>query len=256
LVIAGSAPAIHYGAVFRPCCHRSSEIIATMSKLSIIMPVLDEGDGIAAALDALADLRALGTEVIVVDGGSRDATVQRARLRADRVISTPRGRALQMNAGAATAAGNVLLFLHADTRLPPDADHIVLRGLDRSGRAWGRFDVEIDGRNPLLAVVAALMNIRSRLTGIATGDQAIFVRRDAFRAAGAFAEIPLMEDVALCKRLKRVSRPLCLRERAVTSGRRWETNGVVRTVLLMWRLRLAYFFGADPQSLARQYGYE
>jgi rSAM/selenodomain-associated transferase 2 len=150
----------------------------------------------------------------------------------------------------------VLLFLHADTRLPPDADHIVLRGLDRSGRAWGRFDVEIDGRNPLLAVVAALMNIRSRLTGIATGDQAIFVRRDAFQAAGTFATIPLMEDVALCKRLKRVSRPLCLRERAVTSARRWETNGVVRTVLLMWRLRLAYFFGADPQALARQYGYE
>jgi rSAM/selenodomain-associated transferase 2 len=227
-----------------------------MSKLSIIMPALDEGDGIAAALDALANLRALGTEVIVVDGGSRDATVQRARLRADRVISAPRGRALQMNAGAATAVGNVLLFLHADTRLPPDADHIVLRGLDRSGRAWGRFDVKIDGRNPLLAVVAVLMNIRSRLTGIATGDQAIFVRRDAFHAAGAFAAIPLMEDVALCKRLKRMSRPLCLHERAVTSGRRWETNGVVRTVLLMWRLRLAYFLGADPQALARQYGYE
>jgi rSAM/selenodomain-associated transferase 2 len=256
LVIAGSAPPIHYGAVLQQRSRRSSEIIVAMSKLSIIMPVLDEGDGIAAALDALADLRALGTEVIVVDGGSRDATVQRARLRADRVISAPRGRALQMNAGAATAAGNVLLFLHADTRLPPDADHILLRGLDRSGRVWGRFDVEIDGRNPLLAVIAALMNIRSRLTGIATGDQAIFVRRDAFQAAGAFAAIPLMEDVALCKRLKRVSRPLCLRERVVTSGRRWETNGVVRTVLLMWRLRFAYFFGADPQSLARQYGYE
>jgi rSAM/selenodomain-associated transferase 2 len=227
-----------------------------MSKLSIIMPVLNEGNGIAAALDALVDLRALGTEVIVVDGGSRDGTVQRARLGADLVISAPRGRALQMNAGAATAAGNVLLFLHVDTRLPADADYIVLNGLHRSGRAWGRFDVAIEGRNPLLAVVATFMNIRSRLTGIATGDQAIFVRRDAFQSAGAFAAIPLMEDIAFCKRLKRVSRPLCLRERAVTSGRRWETNGVVRTMLLMWRLRLAYFFGADPQALARQYGYE
>jgi rSAM/selenodomain-associated transferase 2 len=227
-----------------------------MSKLSIIMPVLDEGEGIAAALDALVDLRALGTEVIVVDGGSRDATVQRARMRADRVISASRGRALQMNAGAEKSSGDVLLFLHADTRLPADAEHIVLNGLQRSGRTWGRFDVKIDGRNPLLAVIARLMNIRSRLTGIATGDQAIFVRREAFRAAGGFTAIPLMEDIALSKRLKRVSRPLCLRECVVTSGRRWENHGVLNTMLLMWRLRLAYFFGADPQALARRYGYE
>ena len=227
-----------------------------MSKLSIIVPVLNEGEGVAATLDALADLRALGTEVIVVDGGSRDATIQRARLRADRVISAPRGRALQMNAGAAKASGDVLLFLHADTRLPADADHVVLNGLDRSGRAWGRFDVKIDGRHPLLLVVGWLMGLRSRLTGIATGDQAIFARRDAFQAAGGFAEIPLMEDIALCKRLKRVSRPLCLRERVVTSGRRWEKNGVLNTMVLMWRLRLAFFFGADPKELAQHYGYE
>src|SRR5262249_36200901 len=227
-----------------------------MSKLSIIMPVFNEGEGIAATLDALADLRALGTEVIVVDGGSRDATIQRARLRADRVISAPRGRALQMNAGAAKAAGDVLLFLHADTRLPAHADYVVLKGLERSGRAWGRFDVSIDGRSPLLAVVGRLMNLRSRLTGIATGDQAIFAQRDAFQAVGGFPEIPLMEDVALRKRLKRVSRPLCLAERVVTSGRRWETHGVLSTMVLMWRLRFAYFLGADPKELARQYGYE
>jgi rSAM/selenodomain-associated transferase 2 len=230
--------------------------MSSVSKLSIIVPVLDEGEGIAASLDALARMRALGTEVIVVDGGSRDATIQRARLRADRVISAPRGRALQMNAGAAKAAGDVLLFLHADTRLPADADHVVLKGLERSGRAWGRFNIRIDGRSPLLFVVGWLMNIRSQLTGIATGDQAIFVRRDAFHEAGGFAEIPLMEDIALCKRLKRVSRPLCLSERAVTSGRRWDQHGVLPTVLLMWRLRLAYFFGADPKELAQQYGYE
>jgi rSAM/selenodomain-associated transferase 2 len=227
-----------------------------MSRLSIIIPALNEGDGIAAALDGLADLRALGVEVIVVDGGSRDATVQRARARADRVISAPRGRALQMNAGAEKACGDVLLFLHADTRVPADADHIVLNGLARSGRAWGRFDVRIDGERLLLVAVARLMNIRSRLTGIATGDQAIFVRRDAFHTVGGFPAIPLMEDIALSKRLKRVSRPLCLRACAVTSGRRWDKNGVVSTVLLMWRLRLAYFFGADPKALARQYGYE
>jgi rSAM/selenodomain-associated transferase 2 len=230
--------------------------MSSVSKLSIIVPVLDEGEGIATSLDALARMRALGTEVIVVDGGSRDATIQRARLRADRVISAPRGRALQMNAGAAKAAGDVLLFLHADTRLPADADHVVLKGLERSGRAWGRFNVRIDGRSPLLLAVGWLMNVRSQLTGIATGDQAIFVRRDAFREAGGFAEIPLMEDIALCKRLKRVSRPLCLSDRAVTSGRRWDQHGVLPTILLMWRLRLAYFFGADPKDLAQQYGYE
>jgi rSAM/selenodomain-associated transferase 2 len=226
-----------------------------MAKLSIIMPVLDEGEGIAATLDALADLRALGTEVIVVDGGSRDATIQRARLRADRVISAPRGRAVQMNAGAAAATGDVLLFLHADTTLPHDADHVVLNGLERSGRAWGRFDVRIAGRHPLLRVVGFCMSLRSRLTGIATGDQAIFVRREAFQAAGGFPEIALMEDIALSKRLKRASRPLCLSERVVTSGRRWEEHGVAATILLMWRLRLAFFFGADPDELARRYGY-
>ena len=227
-----------------------------MSKLSIIMPVLDEGEGVAATLDALADMRSLGVEVIVVDGGSRDATIQRARPRADRVISAPRGRASQMNAGAQKASGDVLLFLHADTRLPADADHLVLNGLERSGRAWGRFDLNIEGRHPLLHVVGRLISLRSRLTGIATGDQAIFVRRDAFNAAGGFAAIPVMEDIALCKRLKRMSRPLCLRECVITSGRRWEKNGVLRTIMLMWRLRVSYFFGADPKRLARQYGYD
>jgi len=132
----------------------------------------------------------------------------------------------------------------------------VLNGLERSGRVWGRFDVEIEGRSPLLVIIAWIMNLRSRLTGIATGDQAMFVRRDAFRTAGGFAAIPLMEDIDLCKRLKRASRPLCLRERVVTSGRRWEKGGVLHTVVLMWRLRLAYFFGADPKELARRYGYE
>jgi glycosyltransferase involved in cell wall biosynthesis len=203
-----------------------------MSKLSIIIPVLNEGDNIAAALDALAHLRALGTEVIVVDGGSRDATVERAKLRADRVVLAPRGRALQMNAGAERASGDVLLFLHADTRLPAEASRLVLNGLDQSRRVWGRFDVKIDGRSRLLPVVAWLMRLRSRLTGIAPGDQAI------------------------CKRLKRLGRPLCLHACVTTSGRRWEKNGVLSTILLMWRLRFAYFLGADPNQLARQYGYE
>ena len=227
-----------------------------MSRLSIIVPVLDEGDVVASMLDGLAGLRALGVEVIVVDGGSRDATVERARLRADRVLAAPRGRATQMNAGAARASGDVLLFVHADTRLPADAEHVVLDGLRRSGRAWGRFDVKIEGRHPLLPLIAWSMNLRSRLTGIATGDQAIFVNRKAFDDAGGFPLLPLMEDIALCRRLKRVGKPLCLREYVVTSGRRWERNGTVPTILLMWKLRLAFFLGADPINLAHQYDHE
>jgi rSAM/selenodomain-associated transferase 2 len=226
-----------------------------MARLSIIMPVLNEGEGIAGTLDALAELRALGAEIVVVDGGSHDATIQRARLRADRVIPAARGRASQMNAGAEKASGDVFLFLHADTRLPREADHLVLDGLERSGATWGRFDVTIEGRAALLPLVAWFMNLRSRLSGVATGDQAMFVKRESFRAVGGFPAIALMEDIALSKRLKRLGRPLCLRARLITSGRRWERHGVVRTILLMWRLRLAFFFGADPAVLARRYGY-
>jgi rSAM/selenodomain-associated transferase 2 len=226
-----------------------------MARLSIIMPVLDEGERIADALDALAELRALGVEVIVVDGGSQDATVQRARLRADRVLTAPCGRAVQMNAGAAEASGDVLLFLHADTRLPAEAERLVLDGLARSGHDWGRFDVTIEGRPTMLRLVALMMNLRSGITAIATGDQAIFVKRDVFRAVGGYPDIPLMEDIALSKRLKRTGRPLCIRAHVITSGRRWETHGVWRTILLMWRLRLAYFLGADPARLAKRYRY-
>ena len=221
--------------------------------LSIIIPALNEAANIVTALEALASLRTRGAEVVVVDGGSADDTVALATPLADRIITSARGRATQMNAGAAVARGDVLLFLHADTRLPADADRLILEGLAQSHRAWGRFDVTIDSRHPLLRLVAAAMNARSRFTGIATGDQAMFVTRDAFNAVDGFPEIALMEDIDFARRLKRVSPPLCLRTRSTTSGRRWESRGVVRTILLMWRLRLAYFFGADPQALARRY---
>jgi len=223
--------------------------------LSIIMPVLDEADAVVGGLGALADCRRRGVEVIVVDGGSRDGTVALARELADRVVAAPRGRGGQMNAGAAGAGGDVLLFLHADTRLPPEADRLVLDSLARSGRAWGRFDMAIAGRSRALTLVACAMNLRSRLTGIATGDQAVFVRRDAFARAGGFPDIALMEDIALSRRLKRISPPLCLAARVTTSARRWERHGVWRTIVLMWRLRLAYFLGAEPAVLARRYGY-
>ena len=202
----------------------------------------------------MTPLRARGSEIIVVDGGSTDGTAVLAKPLADFVITHARGRATQMNAGATVAHGDVLLFLHADTRLPANVDELILEGLARSQRAWGRFDIAIDGSHPLLLVVAASMNIRSRLTGIATGDQAMFITRKAFDAVGGFPEIALMEDIELSRRLKRVSVPLCLGERVTTSGRRWERRGVLRTILLMWRLRLAYFFGAKPDDLARRYG--
>jgi rSAM/selenodomain-associated transferase 2 len=163
-------------------------------------------------------------------------------------MAAPRGRAYQMNAGARAASGDALLFLHVDTRLPADAEEVVQRALERG--LWGRFDVQIEGRHALLKVVAAAMNLRSRLTGIATGDQAIFVRHDAFEG---FPEIALMEDIAFSKSMKRRGRPARVASRAVTSGRRWEARGVLRTIVLMWRLRLMYFFGAHPDELARLY---
>jgi rSAM/selenodomain-associated transferase 2 len=220
-------------------------------KLSVVIPTLDEADRIARALEALAPLRANGHEVIVADGGSADGTRDIALALADRVIGAPRGRARQMNAGAAAASGDALVFLHADTRLPPHADEDVIRALQE--RAWGRFDVRIEGHSPMLPMIAFFMSLRSRLSGIATGDQAIFVRRAAFPG---FPEIALMEDVAFSKSMKQRSAPACLRQTVLTSGRRWERNGVIHTVLLMWRLRLAYFFGASPDELARQYANE
>lgn len=226
-----------------------------MPALSIIVPMLNEEAGIVGCLETLSEYRQRGIEVIVVDGGSRDQSLPLAQPRADRTLIAPRGRATQMNAGAAIAGGDVLLFLHADTRLPSDADRFILNGLANSKRAWGRFDVHIAGPSVALRIVATVMNLRSRLSGTATGDQAIFVTRSAFAACGGFPDIPLMEDVALSRTLKRIGPPLCLHEKVETSGRRWERDGVLRTIVLMWRLRLAFFLGAEPAALARRYGY-
>jgi rSAM/selenodomain-associated transferase 2 len=217
-------------------------------RLSIIVPTLNEAAAIGATLAALAPLRGRGHELLVADGGSDDGTRDLAAPLADRVIVAPRGRARQMNAGAAAATGDALLFLHADSRVPAGADQLIFHALEKS--AWGRFDVAIEGRSALLPVIAFFMNLRSRLTGIATGDQAIFVRRAAF---DGFPEIALMEDIAFCKAMKRRAAPASLREKVTTSGRRWERQGVLRTMLLMWRLRLAFFLGAEPDELARRY---
>jgi rSAM/selenodomain-associated transferase 2 len=222
-----------------------------MRRLTIVLPVLEEAAIIIGALQALAAMRARGAEVIVADGGSGDGTPELARRLADRVIAAPQGRGAAMNAGAALAGGDAFLFLHADTRLPDKADRLIAAALAR--RAWGRFDLRIAGRHPLLAVVARMINWRSRLTGIATGDQAIFVTREAFLAVGGFPDLPLMEDIALSRKLKQLCRPACISIPVVTSGRRWEHHGVLRTIVLMWRLRLAYYLGAEPARLALRY---
>lgn len=206
-----------------------------------------------AALAPLQPWRARGGEVLVVDGGSRDATVQLAAPWVDAVLTSRRGRAVQMNAGAAQARGDVLLFLHADTRLPPAADLRILQCMGCSANGWGRFDPVLEGVNPLLRLVGPVVAIRSRWNGIATGEQGIFVRRDWFEAVGGYPEIPLLEDVALSRALLRRGRPLCLHGPAVTSGRRWDHNGFWRTLWLMMRLRRAYARGVSPTELVKRY---
>jgi rSAM/selenodomain-associated transferase 2 len=214
---------------------------------------LNEAAGIVVFLEALQPMRERGVELILADGGSSDDTVAAASPLVDRVLSSPRGRALQMNSGAALAGGDVLLFLHADARLPDGAERLILDGLRESGRRWGRFDVRLSGAASMLRVVEWMMNRRSRLTGIATGDQGLFVERGLFEKAGGYPAIALMEDVALSATLKRHGRPLCLAQSVIASSRRWEKHGIWRTIALMWRLRLAYFLGAEPARLAEIY---
>lgn len=224
----------------------------TPHTLSIVLPVLNEATGIEATLAALQTMRDRGAEVVVVDGGSSDDTLNLSRPFADQVLRSNTGRAQQMNAGARAAKGHVLMFLHADTVLPTQADTLVLHAV-KQGARWGRFDVSIAGKHWMLPVVAFMMNWRSRLTGMATGDQAIFVPRSLFNQLGGFPDQPLMEDIALSARLRKTAPPACLRARAITSGRRWESRGVWRTILLMWHLRWRYWRGESPHHLAKRY---
>lgn len=221
-------------------------------KLSIVIPVLNEAERIVSALELLQCFRSLGHEIIVVDGGSQDTTCGLAQPLADALLVSMPGRATQMNCGASVAQNEYLLFLHADTLLPEGAQQLFPQVL-ASRPVWGRFNVRLSGGHPTFRVVETLMNWRSRLTGVATGDQAIFVRKDTFERYGPFPEIPLMEDVAFSKILRRVARPVCLHQRVLTSSRRWERAGIAKTIVLMWRLRLLYFFGVNPERLARLY---
>lgn len=221
--------------------------------ISIIIPTLNESGHIESTLVCLEPLRQQGHEVIVVDGGSQDETVELARCKADKVIQTEPGRAQQMNVGASQATGDILWFIHADTQVAGIAALQIVKVLGNNHNHWGRFDIQLSGKHLLLRVVERLMNLRSRITGIATGDQGIFVRRTCFEAIGKFKPIPLMEDIEISRRLKKWSRPCCIHIPIITSSRRWEENGVLRTILLMWRLRLAYALGVSPEKLAHEY---
>ncbi len=222
-------------------------------RLSVVIPALDEADNLARLLPALAR-EAPGAEVIVVDGGSRDGSPEVVtRSETARLVREERGRARQMNAGARLATGEALLFLHADTRLPAGAVAAIAAALDDPAVVGGRFDVRFDNPGAAFRMIGALMNVRSRWSGIATGDQAIFVRRAAFEALGGYPDLPLMEDVALTQRLKRAGRLAPLRLRVTTAARKWEREGVARTILLMWALRLCYACGASPARLHAWY---
>ncbi|MCW8890270.1 MAG: TIGR04283 family arsenosugar biosynthesis glycosyltransferase [Sedimenticola sp.] len=225
-----------------------------LSKLSIIIPCLNEEAVIRPLLLSLQSARERGVELVVVDGGSKDSTVQVVGSLVDEVLVTTPGRACQMNAGALVAKGDVLWFLHADSGVKDEYPALLLNALVDSSASWGRFDVTLSGSQKLLRVIEFMMNWRSRLTGIVTGDQGVFIKKSLFQQVGGFPDLPLMEDIQLSTLLrKKHARPLALRERLITSSRRWEQVGIVRTVLLMWRLRLAFFFGVDANQLARRY---
>lgn len=224
-----------------------------LPQLSIIVPLLNERQQLTSLINHAKEWRDKGCEIILVDGGSTDGSLSVLQESGLKTLSAPRGRAHQMNAGAAVAEGDMLLFLHADTRLCEGAHTLVREALARSNSGWGRFDVRIDGDHWLLKIVGGLMNLRSRLTGVATGDQCLFLSATTFQAVGGFPKQPLMEDIEISRRLLRLSRPICLRRKITTSGRRWLDNGIGRTIWLMWRLRWAYWRGTSAEQLARYY---
>jgi rSAM/selenodomain-associated transferase 2 len=226
---------------------------ASTQQLSVIIPALNEAECIRELCAALQPLRSRGHEVILVDGGSDDQTLALGEPLVDRTLCSARGRALQMQAGAAAANGTILWFLHADTGVPDNPDQLILAALENDRTDWGRFDVLLSDKHVVLRSVAYLMNLRSCISGIATGDQGIFVRRSLYEQAGGIPTLPLMEDIALSRALKKHGRPACIRQKLLTSARRWQKHGIARTILTMWGLRLAYFLGISPRHLAKYY---
>lgn len=222
-------------------------------KLSIIIPVLNENNYLLATLKSLADLKKNKHEIIIVDGGSQDNIFEISKSYTDAIFISEKGRAHQMNTGAKQASGDVLWFLHADSLIPNHADEFIINALQTTRSVWGRFNIQLSGIHWVFRIIEKLINSRSLLTGIATGDQGIFVLRTEFEKINGYANISLMEDIHLSKRLKKISRPACLKENIITSSRRWESNGIIKTVILMWCLRFAYFIGTPTNKLAKLY---
>ncbi|MCZ6805202.1 MAG: TIGR04283 family arsenosugar biosynthesis glycosyltransferase [Proteobacteria bacterium] len=221
-------------------------------KLSVVIPTLNESDQIEQGLNKLQSLRHQGHEVIVVDGGSNDNTVSLASPLCDRVIQSERSRSIQMNAGSAAASGQCILYLHADTDLPEDVADIFSKIINIEN-VWGRFDIQLSGQSWMFRIIETCMNTRSRITGIATGDQVIFVGKELFSKVNGFPEIALMEDVAISKLLINFSKPICFTEKVVSSNRRWKENGIIKTIIKMWIIRLLYYFQFDTERLAKLY---
>ena len=223
-----------------------------MTKISIIIPVYNEAESIEGFLQGLQVFRQYGHEIVLIDGKSEDDTASLARPYVDRMISSHRGRAQQLHLGAKMATGQVFLFLHADTQLPELADELILRSLG-SGFYWGRFNIRLSGSSFLFRIIEKMMNWRSCMTGIATGDQALYMTKMIYQDVGGFPQIGLMEDIELCTQLSKWTKPDCLKQAVVSSSRRWENNGIVRTVFFMWKLRLQYYFGVSADKLQSKY---
>lgn len=227
--------------------------LTTDTSISFIIPVLNDRDALATLLPQLQRYREKGHEVLIVDGGSNDGSVTAAREQVDRILITGTGRGRQMNLGAENARHGILNFLHADSIVPEEYDACIQAALKNPRHHWGRFDVTLDEPGFIFRIIGFMMNLRSRCSGVATGDQGIFVRKDFFDEAGGFKSIPLMEDIALSKALRKKSWPVCIKTRITTSAKRWKTRGVVSTIWLMWVLRLKYFLGVNPERLAEKY---
>jgi len=224
-----------------------------MSLISIIIPTLNESESIEKTLNSLHTTLKEGNELIIVDGGSNDDTILKCKNYTDKVYTATKGRAIQMNVGADKSTNDILLFLHADTLMPQNFSAENLTALATITNEWGFFKVKFTSHHLLLRLVSTLMNTRSCLTRIATGDQAIFIKKELFKKIGGYKEIPLMEDIELSISLKKYSKPYCVKEFVMTSSRKWESNGIIKTIILMWKIRFLYFFGVSPQKLVNIY---